>query len=96
MRKREKCVFIGYSVHMKLYKLYNSVTNKVFFSRNVKFDETKAYNWKGKEKEEIEIQLEEKEEREHEPKSPHTPHSSPSLCLSLLSRYIKGMLLEQS
>ena len=44
--KEEICVFVGYSKHMKVYKFFNPVTNKVFFSRDVKFDETMACDWK--------------------------------------------------
>jgi len=30
--KGEKCVFVGYSEHMKAYKIYDTVTNKVFLA----------------------------------------------------------------
>ena len=48
--KSEKCVFIGYSVESKAYRLLNPTTGKVFVCRNVKFNEEEWWNWKGKEK----------------------------------------------
>ena len=35
----EKCIFIGYSLNSKTYKLYNPETKKVTISRDVTFDE---------------------------------------------------------
>ena len=63
---------------MKAYKLYNLITNKVFFSRDVKFDEIKVCDQERKEKERIEVYLEEEKEQEvHVPENLQTPHASP-------------------
>ena len=37
--KTKKCVLLGYGNVQKGYRVYNHVTRKVFYSRNVKFDE---------------------------------------------------------
>jgi hypothetical protein len=41
--KSESCIFVGYSVQSKAYKLYNPVTNNIVVSRNVIFDEGGVY-----------------------------------------------------
>ena len=46
MDKGESAVFLGYGESG--YKLYNPITKKVFFSRDVKFDEYSAWDWKEK------------------------------------------------
>lgn len=43
-QKSEKTVFVGYSENTKAYKLYNPVTKKVIISKDVIFDEAKAWN----------------------------------------------------
>ena len=40
-----KCVFIGYNVESKAYKLFDPVTGKLVISRNVTFCEDAAWNW---------------------------------------------------
>ena len=39
--KGRKCVFVGYGDETKGYRLYDPAREKIFFSRNVVFDETK-------------------------------------------------------
>ena len=39
--KSEKCIFIGYKDGLKGYKLWNPVTRKVVYSRDVVFREVK-------------------------------------------------------
>ena len=39
--KSEKCIFIGYKDGLKGYKLWNLVTRKVVYSRDVVFREVK-------------------------------------------------------
>ncbi|KAK3002660.1 hypothetical protein RJ639_018364, partial [Escallonia herrerae] len=43
--KGEKCIFMGYSDESKAYRLYKPETNELIVSRDVIFDETKAWNW---------------------------------------------------
>ena len=40
-----KCIFVGYSVETKGYRLYNPLTKKLIISRDVVFDEKSAWNW---------------------------------------------------
>jgi hypothetical protein len=40
-KKAEKCIFIGYKDGLKGYKLWNSETKKVVYSRDVVFREMK-------------------------------------------------------
>ena len=42
--KSEKCIFTGYNVHCKTYKLYNPVTKKFIMSRDVEFKEVEAWD----------------------------------------------------
>jgi transposase InsO family protein len=37
--KSESCIFVGYSEQSKAYRLYNPLTNSIFVSRDVIFDE---------------------------------------------------------
>ena len=58
--KAEKCIFIGYKDGIKGYKLWNPVTRKVVYSRDVVFREVKNTSRnedesKGPEKTEFEI-----------------------------------------
>ena len=39
--KDEKCIFIGYKYGMKGYKIWNSVTKKTIYCRDVVFREVK-------------------------------------------------------
>ncbi|XP_026441683.1 uncharacterized protein LOC113340837 [Papaver somniferum] len=43
--KSEKCIFLGYSVATKGYKLYNPETRKMIISRDVIFDESSQWDW---------------------------------------------------
>ena len=42
--KSEKCIFIGYSLESKAYRLYNPLSGKVIISRNVILMKKKAGN----------------------------------------------------
>lgn len=41
----EKCIFVSYSEESKEYKLFNPLTKKLVVSRDVIFDEDKAWSW---------------------------------------------------
>ncbi|KAL5816417.1 hypothetical protein ACOSQ3_024795 [Xanthoceras sorbifolium] len=43
--KGEKCVLVGYGDRTMGYRLYNPVTKKVIFSRDVIFEENESWNW---------------------------------------------------
>ena len=75
--KVEKCIFIGYKVGMKGYKLWNPITKKIVYSRDVVFREVKEVhrqevNPMEKEPEKIELKLEGEESNSIE-EEPHTP-----------------------
>ena len=58
--KAEKCIFVGYKDGIKAYKLWNLVTWKIVYSRDVVFREVKNTSRnedesKGLEKTEVEI-----------------------------------------
>ena len=62
--KFEKCIFIGYKDGLKGYKLWNLVTRKVVYSRDVAFREVKDFikhEIQPKEPEKIEFELKEEE-----------------------------------
>lgn len=42
--KSEKCIFIGYSEQSKAYRLFNPITEKFIISRDVKFQEDRAWD----------------------------------------------------
>ncbi len=42
--KSEKCIFVGYSEQSKAYRLYNPITEKFIISRDVKFQEDRAWD----------------------------------------------------
>ncbi|KAJ1704767.1 hypothetical protein LUZ63_004546 [Rhynchospora breviuscula] len=44
-QKSEKCIFIGYCIQSKGYRLYNPETKKIIVSRNVMFDENMSWKW---------------------------------------------------
>ena len=46
--KSIKCVIFGVSKESKAYRLYNPVTKKIIISKDVKFDESKKWDWEGK------------------------------------------------
>ena len=80
--KDEKCIFIGYKDGMKGYKLWNPITKKTVYSRDVVFREFKEVprqevNPMEKEPEKIEFKLEGEEsdsiEEVESKKEPHTP-----------------------
>ena len=87
--KSEKCIFIGYKDGLKGYKLWNPVTWKVVYSRDVVFREVKdviKHEVQPKEPEKIEFELKEEEpdstaEEESEDEEP--PNSS---CEKISSR----------
>ena len=62
--KSKKCIFIGYKDGLKGYKLWNPVTQKVVYSRDVVFREVKdviKHEVQPKEPEKIEFELKEEE-----------------------------------
>ena len=77
----EKSIFIGYKDGLKGYKLWNPVTRKVVYSRDVVFREVKdviKHEVQPKEPEKIEFELKEEEsnsitEEESEDEDPQTP-----------------------
>jgi len=79
--KSKKCIFIGYKDGLKGYKLWNPVTRKVMYSRDVVFREVKyviKHEVQPKEPENIEFELKEEEsnttaEEESEDEEPQTP-----------------------
>ena len=78
--KSEKCIFIGYKDGLKGYKLWNLVTRKVVYSRDVLFREVKdviQHEVQPKEPEKIEFEPKEEEsdsaaEEESEDEEPQT------------------------
>ena len=61
--KAEKCIFIGYKDGLKVYKIWNPVTKKIVYSRDVMLREVqgvpiKEVNPIEKEPEKIEFELE--------------------------------------
>ena len=44
-KKSEKCIFIGYSLQSKAYRLYNPVSGKIIISRDVTFNEVATWPW---------------------------------------------------
>jgi hypothetical protein len=42
--RSEKCIFTGYSETSKAYRLYNPITKKLIFSKDVKFLENQLWN----------------------------------------------------
>lgn len=44
----EKCIFLGYSLQSKGYRLYSLKGNNVIISRDVIFDKNSAWNWEEK------------------------------------------------
>src|SRR5271168_1572192 len=78
--KYEKCIFIGYKDGLKGYKLWNPVTRKVVYSRDVVFREEKdviKHEVQPKEPVKIEFELKEEEsdsvaEEESEDEEPQT------------------------
>ena len=77
--KAEKCIFIGYKDGMKGYKIWNPITKKTVYSRDVEFREVKEIPRKEvtpmeKELEKIEFELE-GEESDLTEEEPHTPVS---------------------
>ena len=79
--KSERCIFIGYKDGLKGYKLWNSKTRKVVYSRDVVFREAKdvfKHEVIPKEPEKIEFELKEDEsdsttEEDSEDEEPQTP-----------------------
>lgn len=79
--KSEKCIFIRHKDGLKGYKLWNSATRKVVYSRDVAFIEVKdviKHEMQPKEPEKIEFELKEEEsgsttEEESEDEEPQTP-----------------------
>ena len=79
--KSEKCIFIGYKGGLKGYKIWNPVTRKVVYSRDVVFREVKdviKHEVQPNEPEKIGFELKEEEsnsiaEEELEDEEPQTP-----------------------
>ena len=79
--KSKKCIFIGYKDGLKGYKLWNPVTQKVVYSRDVLFREVKdviKHEAQPKESAKIEFGLKEEEsnsttKEESEDEEPQTP-----------------------
>ena len=62
--KSEKCIFIGYKDGLKGHKLWNPVTRKVLYNRDVVFREVKdviKHEVQPKEPEKIELEIREEE-----------------------------------
>jgi len=62
--KTKKCIFIGYKDGLKVYKLWNLVTRKVVYNRDVVFIEVKdviKHEIQPKELEKIVFELKEEE-----------------------------------
>ena len=75
--KSEKCIFIGYSLESKAYRLYNPLSGKVIISRNVIFDEEKGWKWSGSNAEiQYEASLDEVMDSTSTNSSSLTPNSS--------------------
>ncbi|XP_072054397.1 uncharacterized protein [Arachis hypogaea] len=75
--KAKKCIFIGYSIDSKAYKLYNLETKKVIISRDVTFDEKDMWEWDTKtEKHPIVISNTCDDEEERQPNATEQPESS--------------------
>eukprot|EP00253_Pinus_taeda_P034315 PITA_34315 len=79
--KYENCIFIGYKDGLKGYKLWNPVTRKVVYNRDVVFREVKdviKHEAQPKDPEKIEFELKKEEsnstaEEESEDEEPQTP-----------------------
>ena len=54
-QKEKVCIFLWYSSVTKGYRAYNPLTRKVIISKNVKFNEQSAWNWKKSIEESVEI-----------------------------------------
>ena len=70
--KSEKCIFIGYKYGLKGYKIWNPVTWKVVYSRDVVFREVKdviKHEVQPKELVKIEFELKEEESEDEEPQT---------------------------
>lgn len=77
--KAQKCIFFGVSEHSKAYKLYNPVTKRIIISRDVVFDESKAWKWTVNSiGEHIPVNDDELEEERQSQSSSSTITSSPS------------------
>eukprot|EP00253_Pinus_taeda_P007140 PITA_07140 len=92
--KYEKCIFIGYKDGLKGYKVWNTVTRKVVYSRDVVFREVKDVikrEVQPKELENIEFELKEGDsdsttEEESEDEEPQTPSEAVDLEDGKLSK----------
>lgn len=73
-----KCIFIGYGVGVKGYKLWNPVTGKVSFSRSVIFHEMKPMSLDHKIEKKGEAKVEVPPVKEESPKRPEDEESSSS------------------
>ena len=76
--KSEKCIFIGYKDGLKGYKLWNPLTRKVVYSRDVVFREVKdviKHEVQPKEPEKIEFEPKEEESEDEEPQTPSVRRS---------------------
>ena len=86
--KGEKCILVGYGDKTMGYKLYNPVTQKITFRRDVIFEENESWNWNQVESSsDVELILEEEEEGEMvqprevagEPRSPREQQTPPPI-----------------
>ena len=78
--KAEKCIFIGYSLDTKGYKLYNPKTQKVIISPDVTFDEDGIWDWSEEEKRSLPTPIfinNEVDTSNREPSSSSTSEESP-------------------
>ena len=91
--KSEKCIFVGYSLQSKAYRLYNPISGKIIISRDVIFNEEASWNWSIKEDGKLGLFLVDLENAKSEPASQEllgdnssqtspSPTSSPSSSLS--------------
>lgn len=81
--KGVKCIFTGYGDKIMGYKLYNPITKETFMSRDVIFEEDKAWSWENaNDINNGRLVLEEEEKvapKQNEERGPETPaRSSPS------------------
>ncbi|KAJ0080658.1 hypothetical protein Patl1_12136 [Pistacia atlantica] len=54
-KKSEKCIFIGYSLQSKAYRLYNHVSGKMIISRDVVFNEDASWAWNEDKRQQIQV-----------------------------------------
>ena len=63
-----KCIFVGYGLCEKGYRVYDPRTRKIILSRDVYFDETASWKWENTSNVELRMpmQMENQDNAEHE------------------------------